>query len=59
MIDLLPIAVSAVVVAALVIAISKKFSLSPRYERKPRNRSVWSAQDHGEDPTDEGNHERS
>jgi hypothetical protein len=59
MIDLLPVAISAIVVSFLVVLISKQFSLSSRYERKPRTRSVWSAQDHGIDPTDEANNERS
>lgn len=59
MIDLLPVVISAFVVVALVLLIGRKFSLSSRYERKPRNRSLWSAQDHGEDPTEEENHERS
>jgi hypothetical protein len=38
---------------------SRKISLSSRYERKPRKRSLWSAQDHGIDLTDESNNERS
>lgn len=59
MIDLLPVAISALVVAALVLLIGRKFSLSSRYDRKPRKRSLWSAQDHGEDPTEEEIHERS
>jgi hypothetical protein len=59
MVDLLPILFSAVVVSALVILISRKISLSSRYERKPRKRSLWSAQDHGIDLTDESNNERS
>ena len=59
MVDLLPILFSAVIVSALVILISRKISLSSRYERKPRKRSLWSAQDHGLDLTDESNNERS
>jgi hypothetical protein len=59
MVDLLPILLSAIIVCALVILISKKISLSSRYERKPRKRSLWSAQDHGIDLTDESNNERS
>lgn len=51
--DLLPIAISAVVIGALVIALSRKFALSSRYERKPRTHTPWSAQDQGIDPTDE------
>jgi hypothetical protein len=59
MVDLLPILFSAVIVSALVILMSRKISLSSRYERKPRKRSLWSAQDHGIDLTDESNNERS
>lgn len=59
MVDLLPVAISAFAVIAIVLLISKKFSLSSRYDRKPRNRSLWSEQDHGVDPTDEADNERS
>ena len=51
--DLLPIAVSAIVIGAVVILLSKYFSLSSRYERKPKVHTPWSAQDHGIDLTDE------
>jgi len=50
--DLLPIAISAVVIGAIVIFLSRHFSLSSRYERKPKVHTPWSAQDHGIDPTD-------
>ncbi len=50
--DLLPIVISAIVIGAIVIALSRKFSLSSRYERKPRAHTPWSAQDHGIDPTE-------
>ena len=53
--ELLPIAISLVVVFALVVVISKKFNLSSRYERKPRELNTWSALDHGIDPTIDGN----
>lgn len=53
--DFLPIAISLVAVFALVILISKRFKLSSRYERKPRELNTWSALDHGIDPTVEGN----
>ena len=49
--DFLPIAISLVAVFALVALISKKFKLSSRYERKPRELNTWSALDHGIDPT--------
>ncbi len=57
MIDLAPVAISAIIIFFIVVLISKKFSLSSRYERKPRTRSLWSAQDHGIDPTDEAHNE--
>lgn len=50
--DLLPIVISAIVIGAIVIALSRKFALSSRYERKPRTHTPWSAQDHGIDPTE-------
>ena len=53
--DFLPIAISLVAVFALVVLISKRFNLSSRYERKPRELNKWSALDHGIDPTIEGN----
>jgi hypothetical protein len=51
--DLLPIVISAVIIGAIVIFLSRHFSLSARYERKPKEHSPWSAQDHGIDPTEE------
>ena len=53
--EFLPIAISLVAVFALVVLISKKFKLSSRYERKPRELNTWSALDHGIDPTVNGN----
>jgi hypothetical protein len=53
--ELLPIAISLVAVFALVVLISKRFKLSSRYERKPRELNTWSALDHGIDPTVNGN----
>jgi hypothetical protein len=49
--EFLPFAISLVVVSALVVLISKKFKLSSRYERQPRQLNTWSALDHGIDPT--------
>ena len=49
--EFLPIVISLVVVSALVVLISKKFKLSSRYERQPRQLNTWSALDHGIDPT--------
>lgn len=52
--DFLPVLISLVVVMVLVIAISKRFNLSSRYERKPRELNTWSSLDHGIDPTTDG-----
>jgi hypothetical protein len=49
--DFLPVLISLVVVFALVVLISKRFNLSSRYERKPRQLNTWSSLDHGIDPT--------
>ncbi len=53
--EFLPIVISLVAVFTLVALISKRFRLSSRYERKPRELNTWSALDHGIDPTIEGN----
>ena len=49
--ELLPVFISLLIVFALVIVISKRFNLSSRYERKPRQLNTWNALDHGIDPT--------
>jgi hypothetical protein len=49
--EFLPVLISLVCVFALVIVISKRFKLSARYDRKPRELNTWSALDHGIDPT--------
>jgi len=49
--DFLPVLISLVVVFALVVLTSKRFNLSSRYERKPRQLNTWSSLDHGIDPT--------
>jgi len=51
--EFLPVLISLVCVFALVIAISKRFKLSSRYERKPSELNTWSALDHGIDPTED------
>jgi hypothetical protein len=51
--DLLPIAVAAVVVMTLVLLIAKKFKISTRYERAPRQLNSWAALDKGIDPTED------
>ena len=53
--DFLPIAISLVAVFVLVVLISKRFKLSSRYERKPRELNTWNSLDHGIDPTVDGN----
>ncbi len=49
--EFLPLLISLLCVFALVIVISKRFKLSSKYERKPRELNTWSALDHGIDPT--------
>ena len=49
--ELFPVLISLVCVIALVLVISKRFKLSSRYDRKPRELNTWSALDHGIDPT--------
>ncbi len=49
--EFLPLLISLLCVFALVIVISKRFKLSSKYERKPRELNMWSALDHGIDPT--------
>ena len=51
--DLLPIAIAAVIVLALVLLLARKFKLSSRYERAPRQLNPWSALDKGIDPTED------
>ena len=53
--EFLPIVISLVAVFALVVLISKRFNLSSRYERKPRELNTWNSLDHGIDPTMDGN----
>jgi hypothetical protein len=51
--DLLPIAIAAVIVLALVLLLARKFKLSSRYERATRQLNSWSALDKGIDPTED------
>ena len=51
--DLLPIAIAAVIVLSLVLLLARKFKLSSRYERAPRQLNSWSALDKGIDPTED------
>ena len=51
--DFLPIAVATVVVIAIVVLIARKFKISSRYERAPRQLNSWAALDKGMDPTED------
>ena len=49
--EFLPVVISLIAVLILVVLVSKRFNLSSRYERKPRELNTWSSLDHGIDPT--------
>jgi hypothetical protein len=49
--EFLPVLISLIAVLVLVVLVSKRFNLSSRYERKPRELNTWSSLDHGIDPT--------
>jgi hypothetical protein len=51
--DLLPIGVAAVCVMAIVLLVARKFTISSRYERAPRQLNSWAALDKGIDPTED------
>jgi hypothetical protein len=51
--DLLPIGIAAVFVMGIVLLLARKFKLSSRYERAPRQLNPWSALDKGIDPTED------
>ena len=51
--DLLPIGIAAVCVMAIVLLLARKFKISSRYERAPRQLNSWSALDKGIDPTED------
>ena len=51
--DLLPIGIAAVFVMAIVLLLARKFNISSRYERAPRELNTWSALDKGIDPTED------
>ena len=48
----LEILISAIVVVAITLLLSRSLKLSSRYERKPHKLSDWNAQDQGIDPTE-------
>jgi hypothetical protein len=49
--EFFPVIISLIIVSGLVFFISKRFKLSSRYDRKPRQLNTWSSLDHGIDPT--------
>ena len=49
--DLLPIGIAAVFVLAIVLLLARKFKISARYDRAPRQLNSWAALDKGIDPT--------
>ena len=51
--DLLPIGIETIVVMAMVLLLARKFKISARYERTPRQLNSWSALDKGIDPTED------
>jgi hypothetical protein len=51
--DLLPIGIAAFFIMAIVLLIARKFKISSRYERAPRQLNSWSALDKGIDPTED------
>jgi hypothetical protein len=51
--ELMPIAIAGVFVVTIVLLLARKFKLSSRYERKPRQLNSWSALDQGIDPTED------
>jgi len=51
--DLLSIGIASVVVMAIVLLLARKFTISDRYERAPRQLNSWSALDKGIDPTED------
>jgi hypothetical protein len=49
--DLVPIGIASIVVMAIVLLLARKFKISSRYERAPRQLNSWAALDKGIDPT--------
>ena len=54
----LEILISAIVVVAITLLLSRSLKLSARYERKPHKISDWNAQDQGIDPTQDNETDR-
>jgi hypothetical protein len=51
--DLLALAIAGIFVMTIVLLIARKFKISSRYERAPRELNSWVALDKGFDPTEE------
>jgi hypothetical protein len=51
--DLLALAIAGIFVMTIVLLIARKFKISSRYERAPRELNSWVALDKGIDPTEE------
>jgi hypothetical protein len=51
--EFLPIFSAAVVVMTIVVLIARRFRISSRYERAPRQLNSWAALDRGIDPTED------
>ena len=49
--NLLQVGIAAIVVMAIVLLLARRFKISARYERAPRQLNSWSALDKGIDPT--------
>jgi hypothetical protein len=56
--NVLEILISAIVVVAITLLLSRSLKLSARYERKPHKLSDWNAQDQGIDPTQDSESDR-
>jgi hypothetical protein len=52
--DFAPVILSIFVILTLVLLISRRFSISSRYERAPKIDTPWSALDKGIDPSKDG-----
>jgi hypothetical protein len=53
--ELMPIALAAIAVMAIVMVLARKLKISSRYERAPRQLNSWAALDKGIDPTQDQN----
>jgi hypothetical protein len=47
-----PVFFSIIVILAVVFLLSRRFNISSRYERKPKEHTPWSALDNGIDPSE-------